>query len=55
MPDPAAAYVEELRYLVVVDFYSMFIEISKLRAITSDDVIGLLKSIFARHGIFLMR
>ena len=34
-----------------MDFYSRFIEISKLSGITADDVIGLLKSIFARHGI----
>ena len=38
-------------YFLMVDFYSRFIKISKLRAITADDVIGLLKSIFARHGI----
>ena len=35
----------------MVDFYSRFIEISKLHAITTEDVIGLLKPIVARNSI----
>ena len=39
------------QYLLVVDYYSRFIEISKLSATSSPQVITHLKSIFARHGI----
>ena len=38
-------------YLLVVDYFSKFIEISKLRNETSEEVICHLKSIFARHSI----
>jgi len=38
-------------YLLVVNYFSKFIEISKLRNETSEEVICHLKSIFARHGI----
>jgi len=37
-------------YLLVVDYFSKFIEISKLRNEMSQEVICHLKSIFARHG-----
>ena len=38
-------------YLLVVDHFSKYIEISKLNNETSHEVILRLKSIFARHGI----
>ena len=38
-------------YLLVVDYYSRFIEIAKLTTTSSNDIIRHLKSIFARHGI----
>ena len=38
-------------YLLVVDYYSRFIEIAKLTLTTAMGVISHLKSIFARHGI----
>lgn len=38
-------------YLLVVDYYSRFIEIAKLYSTTANSVINHLKSIFSRHGI----
>jgi transposase InsO family protein len=38
-------------YLMVVDYYSKFIEVEPLSRITSQNTIQILKSIFARHGI----
>ena len=38
-------------YLLIVDYYSHFIEISRLNRTTADEVIVHTKSIFARHGI----
>ena len=38
-------------YLLIVDYYSHFIEISRLNRTTADEVIVHPKSIFARHGI----
>lgn len=38
-------------YLLVLDYYSRFVEIAKLTPTHSEDVIIHLKSIFSRHGI----
>ncbi len=38
-------------YLLTVDYYSRFIEVVKLSALTSSDIIRHLKTIFARYGI----
>ena len=38
-------------YLLVVDYFSLFIEIAKLTGSTAADVINCTKSIFARHGV----
>ena len=38
-------------YLLVVDYYSRFIEIARLNRSTTAEVVTHLKSIFARHGI----
>ena len=38
-------------YLVVVDYFSRFPEVQKLRITTSEGIIGALKSIFTCHGI----
>ena len=38
-------------YLLIVDYYSRWIEISLLQSLTSESVIHHTKSIFARHGI----
>ena len=39
------------QYLLIVDYYSRYIEISKLSGTTADNIINHTKSIFARHGI----
>ena len=38
-------------YLLIVDYYSRYIEISKLSQLTADAIVTHTKSIFARHGI----
>ena len=42
---------EGMSYLLVVDYYSRYIEVARLSTTTSPAVITHLKSIFARHGI----
>ena len=38
-------------YLLIVDYYSRFIEVVRLRCMTADEVILHTNSVFARHGI----
>ena len=38
-------------YILVVDYFSRFIETQKLSSTTSSSIIAALKSIFVRHGI----
>ena len=38
-------------YLLIVDYYSRYIEVAKLSRTTAAEVITHIKSIFARHGI----
>lgn len=38
-------------YLLIVDYYSRFIEVARLKRTTAEEVIQHTKSIFARHGI----
>ena len=41
----------ELKSLLVVCYYSRFIELAKLRSLTTEEVITHLKSMFSRHGV----
>ena len=38
-------------YLLIVDYYSRYIEKAHLRGVTAEEVITHTKSVFARHGI----
>ena len=38
-------------YLLLIDYYSRYIEIVKLSATTTKNVVSAMKPIFARHGI----
>jgi hypothetical protein len=42
---------KQVNYILIVDYYSRFIEIAKLSSTTSESIINHMKSIFARHGI----
>ena len=39
------------KYLIVIDYYSRYLEILEMRSTTGDQIIGRLKSLFARYGI----
>ena len=41
----------KVNYLLIVDYYSRYIEIAKVSRLTAEEVILHTKSIFARHGI----
>ena len=43
--------IDKTTYLIVVDYFSRFIEVQKLSNTTASGVITALKAIFARHGI----
>ena len=43
--------LKDSTYLLVVDYYSRYVEIQKLTSLTSAGVISALKAIFSRHGI----
>ena len=38
-------------YLLVIDYYSRYIEVAKLSSMTSQNIVQHLKSLFARHDI----
>ena len=42
---------KKVTYLLIIDYYSRFIEMAKLTKLTSKEVISHTKSIFSRHGI----
>ena len=42
---------KKLVYLIIVDYYSRFIEIAKLDRATAEAVLQRCKDIFSRHGI----
>ena len=44
-------YVKKRPYLIVVDYFSKFIEVNYLVSLASSETIRALKSVFARHGI----
>ena len=48
---PDLSHWKGIEYLLVVDYFSRYIEIAKLTKTTSVAIIERLKSIFARHGI----
>ena len=43
--------LDKCHYLLVVDYFSRYPEVVKLSSTTSNHVIAVLKTIFARHGI----
>ena len=42
---------EKCSYLLMVDYYSRFIEVTRLGGLSTEAVIGAVKGIFARHGV----
>ena len=42
---------KKANYLLIIDYFSRWIEISKLELTTSSSVINHMQSVFARHGI----
>ena len=44
-------YFQGATYLLVIDYFSRFVEVARLSSTTSEDIIVHLKSMFSRHGI----
>ena len=44
---------KKLAYLIIVDYYSKFMEIVQLDRATAEAVVQLCKNIFSRHGVLL--
>ena len=44
-------FVKKCPYLIVVDYFSKFIEVNYLSSLSSSETIRTIKSVFARHGI----
>jgi hypothetical protein len=44
-------YLKSAWYLLLVDYYSKFLEVQKMESITSEFIIVAMKQIFGRHGI----
>ncbi|XP_021340087.1 uncharacterized protein K02A2.6-like [Mizuhopecten yessoensis] len=44
-------HLKDANYLLVVDYFSRYVEIAKLKSTTSQAIVTQLQSIFARHGI----
>ena len=44
-------YVKKRPYLIVVDYFSKFIEVNYFSSLASSETIHALKSVFARNGI----
>ena len=42
---------EKCSYLLMVDYYSRFIDVTRLGGLSTEAVIGAVKGIFARHGV----
>ena len=42
---------QQTQYLLIVDYFSRYIEVLKLNSTTSSEIIHQIKRIFARHGI----
>ena len=43
--------LKEVTYVVLVDYYSRYIEIQKLQSITAASIINALKAAFFHHGV----
>ena len=44
-------YLDEKDYIVIVDYFSRFPEVKRLKSTTTQSVLNTLKTMFARYGI----
>ena len=44
-------YLKKSNYILIIDYFSRFIEVIKLKSTTSQAIIEALQSVFSRHGI----